>query len=763
MNVRRELRRVHAPDEPGAQTRAWKVVSSSYLAGATRPRRARRYRLAVAPVAAAVVLAVVLTPAGATVSRVISHAVAPPPAEPMLSLPSHGKLLVSSVGGTWIVAPDGTRSRVGSWRQANWSPHARYIVVASRNKLAAVTQGGEIKWELSRRAVSDPSWFAPSGFRIAYRSGSSLRVVAGDGTGDRLLARHVAPVAPVWRPDHPYQLAYIHNGHVVLRDADSGQLLWTKPAGSTIKLQWSANGSRLLLLTRTRARMLSANGQTQTTIKLRTSDPLINGSLSPDGTTIALVRRQGVQIAHLAAGSPARDARLASALPGTGARQVTWSPDSRWLLVSWPAANEWVFLATGQNPRLKATSRIAQRFGQPATNRLPHRSHKTQLPDLDGWCCVATAATPGHHSPHRIARPVKASTAAARPKTWSQRLQASRQALIDELAPLRRPQTADERAFAEKLKPDEAPYYYINETIDRSLVRYATTTPWGERIYLVPVAPWSPRRINCCGGSGHLPPVEGIVAYSKQDGFLSYSNAARIQRYGSGVDTGTFSHGALTSSRSISIVPDGITKVGWTLPRQPGGSEYGWPTYPHVGHLKITVDGNIAAAESPRFGQGQVEIWYAASGHILRRFGSIAAARRVVPVTGPAPETPRSQAAERNPATPNPVSVTPTTGGPNTPFTLHFRALLNNAVYGFRITGTKCRDVLFASGYHTEGNPAGNLRGDRINAQLVAHNHALCPGTYRVSVKVNGLGPIGPWEGRRIAAKPFGAATFTVH
>ena len=99
---------------------------------------------------------------------------------------------MSGAGGTWIVAPDGTRSRVGSWRQASWSPHARYIVVASRDKLAAVTQGGEVKWELSRQAVSDPSWFAPSGFRVAYRSGSSLRVVAGDGTGDHLLARRVA-------------------------------------------------------------------------------------------------------------------------------------------------------------------------------------------------------------------------------------------------------------------------------------------------------------------------------------------------------------------------------------------------------------------------------------------------------------------------------------------------------------------------------------------------------------------------------------------
>ena len=308
MNVRQELRRLQAPDEAGVQARAWEVVSSTYRARAARARRAPRWKLAVAPALTAAALAVVLTPAGATVSRVISHAVAPPPAQPLLSLPTHGKLLVSGAGGTWIVAPDGTRSRVGSWRDASWSPHARYIVVASRNRLAAVTQGGEIQWELSRPAVSDPTWFAPSGYRVAYRSGSSLRVVAGDGTADHLLATHVAPVTPAWRPDHAYQLAYIRHGQVVLRGADSGRAFWTRPAGSAIKLQWSADGSRLLLLTRRAARVLSGSGQTETTIKFGAANRLIGGSIAPDGKEVALVRSQGVQIVRLAAATIGRGA-----------------------------------------------------------------------------------------------------------------------------------------------------------------------------------------------------------------------------------------------------------------------------------------------------------------------------------------------------------------------------------------------------------------------------------------------------------------------
>lgn len=671
MNVRRELQRLRAPDEDGAQVRAWELVSSTYRARARRVhavRRARRWTLALGPAAAAAVLAVALTPAGATVSRVISDAVAPPPAHPALSLPTSGKLLVSDAGGTWIVAPDGTRSKVGRWRDASWSPHARYVVVASRNRLAAVTQGGAVEWELSRPAVSDPSWYAPSGYRVAYRSGRSLRVVAGDGTGDHLLATEVSPVAPVWRPGHPYQLAYIRNGRVVLRGADSGRVFWTQPAESAIKLEWSANGSRLLLLTRREARVLSASGQTQTTIRLGGTNPLVGGSMSPDGRTLALVRQQGVQIAHLAAGVGAHGSVLSSLLPGTGIHDATWSPDSRWLLINWPTANEWVFVATGHKPYLKATSGIAQRFGQSAASRPSHRAAKMELPELDGWCCVAGNATPRRRRTGDTGRAVKASAAAARPLTWSQRLRASRRALIDQLAPLRRPQTAAERALARTLTPDDVPYYYINETIDRRLVRYATTTPWGDRIYLVPVAPWSSTRARRAGGSAHLPPVEGIVVYSRQSGVWASGTAARIRQGAAGSTWETIKHGVTRGEYSLDLVPDGVTKVSWVLPQQPGSAEHGWPTYPRVGHLTATVHGNVVAAESPRFGRTEVETWYAADGHIVRRVGGGAAAPPLVPVIGPGPETAKSRAAEQNPSTPNRRSVTPALGGQHTHF-----------------------------------------------------------------------------------------------
>jgi Tol biopolymer transport system component len=288
-------------------------------------------------------------------------------------------LLVSGGAQTWIVSADGARRQLGHWRAASWSPHGRYIAVASGEELAAVNPRGVMQWALRRPAVSDPRWYAPSGFRVAYRSQNTLRVVAGDGTGDRQLAAGVAPVAPAWRPAHPYQLAYITHRRVVLTDADSGRMLWERPADDASKLQWSADGARLLIVARNDARVLTGAGETVASIATGPG-PLLDGSLSPDGQAVALVRdglAPGTITARLGSPRP----HLSTVLSGPGMRQVLWSPNGRWLLISWPAANQWAFVTVAGNPRIAATSRIAQQF-----LRGPHRD---SFPRLDGWCCTA--------------------------------------------------------------------------------------------------------------------------------------------------------------------------------------------------------------------------------------------------------------------------------------------------------------------------------------------------------------------------------------
>ncbi|MGI8712637.1 MAG: hypothetical protein ACR2NR_05510, partial [Solirubrobacteraceae bacterium] len=337
-----------------------------------------------APALVVLVGVLTLTPAGATVSRLISHALGVPhSARSLFSLPAPGRLLVSGPGGTWTVSADGSRRRLGSWRQASWSPHGLYIAVAAGDQLATVDPHGVTRWALRRRAVSDPRWYPPTGFRVAYRSGSTLRVVAGDGTGDHLLAAGVAPVAPAWRPDHPYQLAYVQHDRVIVRDADTGRMTWAEPARAVRKLGWSADGTRLLVITRTDIRALDPGGKTISTIAVTPDSPAIDGSLSPDGQTLALVRAgvgPGVTVARLTSPRPA----LRTVLAGFGVRQAVWSPNGRWLLISWPAADQWVFIAVAGKPRIAAVSRIAPQF---TTGSRPKG-----FPQLQGWCCTARGA-----------------------------------------------------------------------------------------------------------------------------------------------------------------------------------------------------------------------------------------------------------------------------------------------------------------------------------------------------------------------------------
>jgi hypothetical protein len=385
MSAARELAAMRAPDEPAAQARAWEVVRSAHRDRSPVVQRRPGWRLALAPAVIALLAALALTPAAATVGRLISHALGVPhAARALFSLPAPGRLLVSGPGGTWLVSADGSRRRLGPWPQASWSPHGRYIAVAAAGELAAVNPQGVTQWALARRAVKDPRWYPPTGFRVAYRSGSALRVVAGDGTGDHLLAASVAPVAPAWRPDHPYQLAYAQRDRVIVRDADSGRVIWTRHAVAVRKLDWSVDGSRLLVLSEGGVEVLAATGRTIAAIPTKPDQTTPDASLSPNGQLLALVRNgdgPGVLVAQLRSRRPT----LVTLLAGPAIQRVAWSPNGRWLLASWPAADQWVFVAVNSGPQIAAVSHITRQFAtHPRADRFPQ---------IDGWCC--TAPRPG--------------------------------------------------------------------------------------------------------------------------------------------------------------------------------------------------------------------------------------------------------------------------------------------------------------------------------------------------------------------------------
>jgi hypothetical protein len=392
VSVGPHLARTPAPDEDEARERAWRVVLGAYAERVPvgRPRRPRRRgRLLLVPALTALAAGLALTPAGATVGRWIRHALgAPHAASALLSLPAPGRVLVSGGDGAWIVGADGSKRRLGSWSQASFSPNGRFVAVTSGSTLAALDPLGSARWTLTRPAVSDPRWWSPLGYWVAYLSGSSLRVVWGNGREDRLLAAHVAPVAPAWRPGFAYQVAYATaSGRVVVRDAQTGLVSWRSgPVPEPIELDWSSAGTRLLVLSQAAARVYDPAGRLVSEVVLRSSAPARSGALSPDGRMLALVRAgaDDAELYDVAKRRPA-GARIFS---GAGLDQLAWAPNGRWLLITWPAADQWIFVRTtaGGGRRLQAVSRIAEQFAPGGRPR--------GYPQLDGWCC-ATSSTDG--------------------------------------------------------------------------------------------------------------------------------------------------------------------------------------------------------------------------------------------------------------------------------------------------------------------------------------------------------------------------------
>jgi dipeptidyl aminopeptidase/acylaminoacyl peptidase len=194
----------------------------------------------------------------------------------------------------------------------------------------------------------------------------------------------VAAVGPAWRPGHPYELTYVSaGGRLETSNADTGApMLRSLPApAGTRSLEWSSNGSRLLVLASRGARVYDASGRVVISAPSSPDAPIVNAALSPDGQRLALVRAgRADDVEVLGPGGSAR--RVFS---GEGLDQVAWSPDGRWLLVTWPRANQWVFDRVIGTPRVMGVSRITQQFAT--------RGAGTGFPALAGWCCTASGTT----------------------------------------------------------------------------------------------------------------------------------------------------------------------------------------------------------------------------------------------------------------------------------------------------------------------------------------------------------------------------------
>jgi hypothetical protein len=382
LDLRDALRAVPVPNQLEAQRRSWSVVRGAYTEREPVRRRDRRLRLLVAVAVVAALVAAALSPPGRSVGGWIQDRVAgeKATAPALVRLPSAGRLLVVSEQGPWLVRPDGSKRQLGNYEDASFSPNALYVVATLGVRLVALEPDGDVRWTVTRPTpVADPRWAPTPGYQVAYREGETMRVVGGNGEGDRLLAEDVAPVAPAWLPaEGRTVLAYADTGgriHVV--EVDGKQLWSADPGARPEQLVWSDDASLLLVVTAGHRH------------------PLYHAGGRPVGRALETPEGQNVLDAAFAPGT--RQLAYSAFDPGSGQsaivlgdariqqgeghlQDLVFSPNGNWLLAGWPEADQLLFIRLPDVSGYVVVPDVRREFD-------PGGIGATEFPRVVGWCC----------------------------------------------------------------------------------------------------------------------------------------------------------------------------------------------------------------------------------------------------------------------------------------------------------------------------------------------------------------------------------------
>jgi hypothetical protein len=379
--VREALLAVQVPDELEAQRRAWVVVGAAYAGREPGPVRTRRLQLVVAFAVLAALVAAALSPPGRSVGGWIRDRVAGEEASQpaLVRLPSAGQLLVVSEQGPWIVRADGSKRLLGSYDDASFSPNGLFVVATDGRRVVALEPDGDPRWTVTRPTpVADARWAPSPGFHVVYSEGETLRVVGGDGSGDRLLAEDVAPVAPAWRPGEGRTVvAYASaDGRVRVVAADGKELWAADPGAMPEQLVWSDDSRALLVVTAGRRHPLfGAGGRPSGAVETPAGEDVLDAAFAPGTRDIAYSTYDpdSGQSSIVLGGEELQRGR-------GHLEDLVFSPNGNWLVTGWPEADQLLFLRLPGVSRIVAVPDVRREFD-------PGAAGATSFPRVAEWCC----------------------------------------------------------------------------------------------------------------------------------------------------------------------------------------------------------------------------------------------------------------------------------------------------------------------------------------------------------------------------------------
>ena len=387
--LRARMQRESAPGEAEAGERALDVVRKAHASRERVPWLERHSRLVlVVALVAALAVAAITPPGQAVVDRVREGVVEGQPAEQAFDrIPGGGRLLVVSQSGPWVVRADGSKRLLGDYTDASWSPRGLFIVAAQDERLVTLdpSKSGDVRWSVSREEpVADPRWSGGGlDTRIAYRAGSSLHVVAGDGSPDAIVAANVQPVAPAWQADS-HVLAYAGDDeriHVV--DVDSSRRLWRTPRVGAVR-QVLFDQGRVVAVTTRRIWVFGPHKRTLFQ-RVPRGHSILSVALLPFSGVVFADYDEAADATQLVAPTCSTsgacllvpDVRFYRGAGRIG--DLTSSPDGRWFAAGSPDADQFLFFR--RLPRLGkvvSVSDVTREFS-------PGGPSAATFPRLTGW------------------------------------------------------------------------------------------------------------------------------------------------------------------------------------------------------------------------------------------------------------------------------------------------------------------------------------------------------------------------------------------